>query len=87
MNLKNVESRLSDAKSLLAYQQLMKSDKAAAERAWSSLIDSWTAKGYVTTLKPLAPEQFGLSLMQAVGQLEARIRARSPRLTRSRPKS
>jgi hypothetical protein len=73
VKLKNAESRLNDAKSLLAYQQLMKSHKAAAERAWSSLIDSWTAKAYVTTLKPMAPEQFGLSLMQAVGQLEARI--------------
>ncbi|MBL8827829.1 MAG: DUF1553 domain-containing protein, partial [Planctomycetaceae bacterium] len=85
VKLKNVESRLTDAKSLLAYQQLMKTDKAGAERAWSSLIDSWTAKGYVTTLKPLAPEQFGLSLMQAVGQLEARIPATIAALDKKPP--
>lgn len=68
---KTCEARVSDAKALVDYQKLAKSDRAAAERAWSNIIETWTNRGYVATLKPLAPEQFALSLMQAVGQLEA----------------
>ena len=65
------DDRAKEAQGLVEYQKLAKTDKLAAERAWNSLVDSWIERGFVATLKPLSPEQFALSLMQASGQWSA----------------
>lgn len=85
VKLKTAESRLADAKALVEYQQLLKGDKAAAERAWNSMVDSWAAKAYVTQLRPLTPEQFYLSMVQAVGQLEGRVAAQRDAIDKKPP--
>jgi hypothetical protein len=75
VSAKACEARINDAKALIDYRRLAENDRPAAERAWAALIESWTNRGYVATLKPLAPEQFGLSLMQATGLLAAQTSA------------
>ncbi|MBS0210097.1 MAG: DUF1549 domain-containing protein [Planctomycetes bacterium] len=82
---KTCVARENDAQALLAYQQLAKSDRVAAERAWNSLTESWANLGYVATLKPLAPEQFGLSLMQATGALAAQGSASAAAIEKQPP--
>jgi hypothetical protein len=62
-------ARLAEARSLLEYARLAKSDPKAAARQWDSLVDGWTARGYTAMLKPLSAEQLAMSWLQASGSL------------------
>ena len=61
--------RQNEAEQLAAYERLAKTDRPAAGRAWSSLVDDWTTRTLVGILKPLTAEQLALSTMQATGIL------------------
>jgi len=84
---KTADARIADAKALIDFARLAENDRPAAERAWGNLVESWTSRGYVATLKPLAPEQFGLSLMQATGQLSAQTSANLAAIEKTPPEA
>lgn len=60
------------------YLTLAKSDPKQAAIKWESLVQFWSDRGDIGLLKPLPPESFADSLMQAAGvvsQSEAKARA------------
>jgi hypothetical protein len=89
--LTSAADRLAELKSLIEYQRLASlaqaspspAHRAAAEQAWTLLADKWTARFASATLKPLSPEQFSWSIMQAAGTVE---RERAAALTVAKAK-
>ena len=61
------ERRIEEAKKIAAFEKLSTSDRSAATRAWDSLLSRWTEQGDVPQLKPLSPEAFAASMLQATG--------------------
>ena len=54
----------------LDYSALAKTDPVKAAAAWTALVERWTIAGQIAPLKPLTPEQFAASSMQATGMLK-----------------
>ena len=86
VHAKHCEARLSDARKLVEYAQLEATQPKLAAANWQGLVDSWTERGYITVLKPLSPEQFCQSLMQASGLLAANEVAQRTAFTAKPPK-
>ncbi|MCE9606756.1 MAG: DUF1549 and DUF1553 domain-containing protein [Planctomycetia bacterium] len=63
----SLKAKIAEAEKIAAYEKLAKSDSREAKRAWESVVQTWTERGEVTLLKPLPPEVFAASLMQATG--------------------
>lgn len=61
------ERQIEEAKQVVAFEKLAAADPKAAARAWDNLITLWTERGEVPLLKPLGPEAFTASLLQATG--------------------
>jgi hypothetical protein len=53
-------------------------DQAAAQAAWTALVDRATARFTLAALKPLSPEQVAWSTMQAVGLVDLQRAALEP---------
>jgi len=71
-------AKIDEARKIMAYEKVAKSDPAAAKPAWEAVVSTWTERGEVTLLRPLTPEAFAASLMQAtglVGSAETRVKA------------
>lgn len=69
---------LEEAKLASDYLQLSKTDAQQAAIKWESLVQFWSDRGDIGLLKPLPPEAFAESLMQATGivsQSAAKARA------------
>ncbi|MBA4015732.1 MAG: hypothetical protein C0483_00945 [Pirellula sp.] len=61
------ERQIDEAKQVVAFEKLAAADPTAAARAWGLLIVRWTEQGEVPLLKPLGPEAFAASMLQATG--------------------
>lgn len=69
-NLALATSRLAQVKALREYQALLASDPAMAAKHWERLIDTWTIRGQVGSLRPLSAEQLTFSFMQSANVLD-----------------
>lgn len=87
MAIKAAESRLEQAARLVEFERLWKTDRAAARRVWDELVDLWTSRFEVAALRPLAPEQFVFSLMQATGTAEQQRQAATGQFHKSPPEA
>jgi len=70
-----IDAQIATAKAVLYYAALAKSDSAKADAAWPALVERWTIAGQIAPLKPLTPEQFAASAMQATDILTAQATA------------
>lgn len=61
------ERRIEEAKQIVALEKMAPGDKSATARAWDALVTRWTEQGDVPLLKPLSPEAFAASMLQATG--------------------
>ncbi|MBL9081086.1 MAG: DUF1549 domain-containing protein [Planctomycetales bacterium] len=61
------ERRIDEARQVAAFEKIASTDKAGAARAWELLVTRWTEQGDVPLLKPLGPEAFASSMLQATG--------------------
>ena len=61
------ERQIEEAKQVVAFEKLAAADPKATARAWDNLITLWTERGEVPLLKPLGPEAFTASMLQATG--------------------
>jgi len=82
-----IDSQIATAKAIAAYADLAKIDPAKAEAAWTVLVERWTIAGQVAMLKPLSPEQFAASAMQATGMLAPQVAAVEAKLDKSPPEA
>ncbi len=80
------KQHIEEAKQVIEYERLAKSDKKAAARAWDALVQRWTDRGDVAILKPLSPEVFAASLLQAAGLVETAEAKAEAALKKSLPK-
>jgi len=58
---------LEEARTADEYLQAAKSDAASAEQKWTLLVDFWSNRADVPLLRPLPPEPFTDSILQAAG--------------------
>jgi hypothetical protein len=79
------KSQIALAQSILDYPALAKTAPAKAASAWSALVERWTIGCQIAPLKPLTPEQFAASAMQATGML-ASITANLKKAQTTEPK-
>jgi hypothetical protein len=73
-----LNARIAEAEKIVAFEKLASTDKVGAKRAWDAIVQDWNDRGEVTLLKPLPPEVFAASLMQATGLVssaETRVKA------------
>jgi hypothetical protein len=70
-----IDSQIATAKAVLDHAALAKTDPTKADAAWSALVEHWTIAGQIAPLKPLTPEQFAASGMQATDILTAQTTA------------
>lgn len=82
---KVLDARMEAAKAMLNYRELIASEPAKADAAWTALVEQWTIAGQVAALKPLAPEQLAASAMQATGMLAPQVAAVEQKLAKSPP--
>lgn len=61
------ERQIEEAQQVVAFEKLAAADPKAAARAWDNLVTLWTERGEVPLLKPLGPEAFAASMLQATG--------------------
>ena len=61
------ERQIEEAKQVVDFEKLAASDPKGAARAWDNLLTRWTEQGEVPLLKPLGPEAFAASMLQATG--------------------
>lgn len=61
------ERQIEEAKQVVAFEKLAAADPKATARAWDNLITLWTERGEAPALKPLGPEAFTASMLQATG--------------------
>ncbi|MGC3967366.1 MAG: DUF1549 domain-containing protein [Pirellulales bacterium] len=61
------ERRIDEARQIAAFEKIAVADKAALARGWELLVARWTEQGDVPLLKPLGPEAFAASMLQATG--------------------
>lgn len=60
-----------EAQIAAGYLQAVKSDAKQAAIQWERLIKFWEDRGDVVLLKPLSPESFSLSVLQATGAVDS----------------
>jgi hypothetical protein len=82
-----IESQIAAAKAIVEYAGLARTDPAKAEAAWSALVERWTIAGQLAMLKPLSPEQFAASAMQATGMFAPQVASAEAKLDKSPPES
>ena len=73
-----LNAKIEEAEKIIAFEKLAATDKTGAKRAWDAIVQDWNDRGEVTLLKPLPPEVFAASLMQATGLVssaETRVKA------------
>src|SRR5439155_4240558 len=77
---------LEEARLAVEYLRLTKTDAKQAAVKWEALLTFWNDRGDVGLLKPLSPESFALSLLQATGAIDlAEDQARAS-LAKKKPK-
>jgi Protein of unknown function (DUF1549)/Protein of unknown function (DUF1553) len=79
------DKQIALAQSILDYSALAKTDPVKAEAAWNSIVERWTIAGQVAPLKPLTPEQFAASAMQATGTFAPELASINAKLDKSPP--
>ncbi len=81
-----VKARLDEARKLIEYAELAKTDKAKADRAWQELSETWTQRCLLPSLRPIGGEAFALSLARAAGSLRIQEVVATAALKKTPPK-
>jgi hypothetical protein len=82
--LKRLGWRRNLASDLLSYLPLREADPLAAEVLWASIVERWNENLQVASLRPLSPDQFAFSLLQATGGL-ARLEVAATQAVDAKP--
>ena len=83
--LATIDSRIAQAKAILAWQEAAKSESPTAAQAWTTVVDGWTNNVQLARLRQLSCEQFALSLLQASGIAEQRTKGVREALEKTPP--
>lgn len=78
--------KLEEARQVVEFERLAKSDPKGAKQAWEALVLRWSDQCDLANLKPLSPEAFTMSLLQASGQVAISEAKPKAALAKSPPK-
>lgn len=84
-SLASCDAQIAAAQAILDYASLAKSNPEKAAAAWSSIVEKWTINNQVAALKPLTPEQFAASAMQATGMFAPQVASAAAKLDKTPP--
>jgi len=80
-----IDTQMATCQAILDHAALAKTDPVKADAAWQTVVERWTIAGQITALKPLAPEQFATSGMQAASMLAGQLAAAEAKLDKTPP--